>query len=72
MAWAATERIFMKFDILKNLLRKFKFYYNMAGKYNTLHEDLCTFMIVPRLILRRMRNGLDKFVRQNQYKYVTF
>jgi hypothetical protein len=32
----------------------------------TLHEDLCTFMIVSRWILLRMRNFSDTSYRENQ------
>ena len=28
----------------------------MTGKTGTLHEDVCTFVTIPQLILLRMRN----------------
>ena len=49
-----TERIFMKFDIrifFKNLSRNLNFNQNLTRIKNTLHEDVCTFMIMSRLIL---------------------
>ena len=51
-AWkssAPTGRIFMKFDILvffENLLRKFKFLYNLTRITGTLHGDRWTFVII--------------------------
>jgi len=30
----------------------------------TLHEDLCTFMIVSRWIMRRMKNIWDKILEK--------
>jgi hypothetical protein len=56
-AWnisAPNERIFMKFDscvLLEDLSRKSKFYQNLTIITDTLHEDLCTFMITPHWIL---------------------
>jgi len=44
----------MKFDIsvfFLNLLRKFKFHYNLTTITGTLHEDQCTFMIESYWIL---------------------
>jgi len=38
----------------------------------TLHEDLCTFMIVYRWILFRIRKLSDKRCRENQNKHVMF
>jgi len=34
-----------------------------------LHEDLCTFMILSRLIIIRMRNASDKSCREDQNKH---
>jgi hypothetical protein len=48
-------RIFMKLDIwacLENLSRNFKFHWNVIRMTGTLHEDVCTFMIIsPRFLL---------------------
>jgi hypothetical protein len=61
--------IFVEVDILgflENLTRKFKFHQNLTRIAGTLHEELCTFMIISRLILLRMRNVSDKSCRENQ------
>jgi hypothetical protein len=60
---APTERIFVKFDIWKyfeNLSRKFKVGYSLTKITGTLHEDLCTFMIICCWILLRLRNVAGK------------
>jgi hypothetical protein len=44
----------------------------MARITGTLHEDRCTFMIVSRLILLRMRNGSDKSCRENKKTHFVF
>jgi hypothetical protein len=65
-AWnnsARNWRNFMKFHswgFFKNLSRKVRFYWTMTRTMGTLREDLCTFIIMSRWILRRMRN--DKFI----------
>jgi len=44
-----TGQIFMKFDIwlfFENVSRNFKFHYNLTRIKGTLHEDICTFMIL--------------------------
>ena len=64
---APTGRIFMKFDIwvfFENLSRKFNFHWNLWRKTGTLHEDLCTFMVIYRWIILRMRNVSDKVVEK--------
>ena len=38
----------------------------MAGIIGTLHEDICTFVIICRCILLRMRNVSDKICRENK------
>ena len=50
----------------ENLSRNFKFHYNLTRIPGTLHEDLRTFMIVPRSILLRMRNFSYKSCKENQ------
>jgi hypothetical protein len=71
-AWNNSARnggIFMKFDIwvfFKNLSRKFKFLSNLTERMGTLHEDLCTFMIVSRRILLRKRKVSQKRYRESQ------
>jgi hypothetical protein len=66
---ASTELVFMKFNIwgfFENLSRKFMFLYNLTRITGTLHEDLCTFMIISRWILLRKRNVSDKSCIENQ------
>jgi hypothetical protein len=55
---APTGRIFMKCDILgffENVLRKFNFRYSLTKIAGALHEILCTFMIISRVIHLRIR-----------------
>jgi hypothetical protein len=69
-AWnnsASIRQIFMKFYIcifLENLLRKFKFNYNMARIIGSLLEDQYTF--ISHSVLFRMRNVSDKSYRGSQ------
>jgi len=71
-AWnnsAATARIFMKFDISlfsENLLRKYKFRFNMTRMTDTLHEDHKIFLIISRSVLLTMGNVSDKIVEENK------
>jgi hypothetical protein len=44
--------------------REFKFHYNLTGIKDTLHDDRCTFMIISRWILLRMRNVPEKIVEK--------
>jgi hypothetical protein len=65
------KKIFMKFYIWifhKNLLRNFKFHWNLTRIRGTLHEELCTFVI----IILRMRNIWDKVFRENQNTHSMF
>ena len=39
---------------------------SLKSDKNTLHEDVCTFMLLSRLILLRMRNVSGKSCRENQ------
>jgi hypothetical protein len=71
---APTGRIFMKFDtwgFFEHLSRKFNFDYNLTKLTNTSHEDLCTFMIKSRWMLR-IRNISNKSCRENQNTHFTF
>ena len=66
---ALTRRIFMKFDIsvvFENLSRKFNFHYNLTRIAVTLHEALCTFMIISCSVLLRIRSNSHKSSVQNQ------
>jgi hypothetical protein len=38
----------------------------------TLHEDICTFMIISRWIILRMRNVSDTSCRENQNTHFVF
>jgi hypothetical protein len=70
-AWnnsAPTGRIFIKFCIWgfsENLSRKFKFLLSLTRITGTLHEYLCTFMIICSWIILILRNVSDKFVEKN-------
>ena len=50
----------------ENFPRKFKFDWNLAKITGTLHEDICTFMIISFWILARMKNLSYKSCRKNQ------
>jgi len=45
---------------------------SLCPSVNTLHEDVCTFMIILRQIFLRMRNVSDKSCRENQNTQVMF
>ena len=69
----STKRFFMKCDagvFFENPSRKFDFHKNYKIITITLHEDQCTLMIVPRLILLQMRNLSDKSCRKNKKKNI--
>jgi hypothetical protein len=65
IAWnisASTGRIFINFDIwvfFEDLSRRCKFRLNLTRITGTLHEDLCTFMVISRLNLYRIGNFTD-------------
>jgi hypothetical protein len=64
-----TGRVFIKFGIrvfFENLSTTFKFNENLTTC--TLHEDLCTFMIISRSDHLKMRN----VCRDNQYTHFVF
>jgi hypothetical protein len=68
-AWnsAPIGRIFTKFGIwalFENLSRKFRCHQNVTSITGALHEAPCTFMIISRSILLRMRNISDKLVQK--------
>ena len=42
----------------------FDFFLNLTRKAGTARGDVCTYMIISRLILRRMWNVLDKIVEE--------
>jgi hypothetical protein len=72
---APTGWIFMKFEIsvtLENLLKNSKFHGNVTRITVTLHEDLCTFIIISHWILLRMRNVSDESCRDNENTHFVF
>ena len=59
----------MKFDIwvfLENLFRKFKFHRNLTRITGTFCEDKCTFMIISRTVILRMRYVSGKRCREKR------
>jgi hypothetical protein len=46
--------------VFENVSRKFNFYYNPTKIMGSSHEDVCTFLIIPRFILLIVRNVSDK------------
>jgi hypothetical protein len=69
---APTERIFMKFDIwvLFENVEKIKFHQNLTWIASTLHEVLCTFMVISRWILKG--NVADKSCWENKNTHLMF
>jgi hypothetical protein len=60
---------FMKFGIwvlFENMLRKLKVCEYLARIAGLSHDELCTFMIISRSVLLRMRNVSDKSCTENQ------
>ena len=58
-----TEQLFMKSNMwafFENMLRKFKFQWNLTRVTGAVHEDLCAHMIQSQWILLRMRNASCK------------
>jgi hypothetical protein len=51
---------------------KMQVWANVTRITGTLHEDLCTFMIISRWILLRMRNISDKSFTENQNTHFIF
>jgi len=49
-----------------NMLRKFRFDWNLTRRTGTLHEDLYTYMFIPVWVLLRLRNVSDENVTENQ------
>ena len=63
--WTNLHKIWY-FSIFRNSVEKIQISSKSDKNNGTLHEDLCTFMIISRLILLRMRNVSDKHYRENQ------
>ena len=72
---STTECIFMKNDIwvcFENLLRRINFDSNVMRIMCTLHEDVCTLLLVSCWIFLRMRNVADKSCRENHNIHFMF
>jgi len=59
-------------SIFRTSAEKIKFRENLTRITGTLHEELCTFMIISRRILLRMRNVSDKSCRENRNTHFIF
>ena len=72
--YSHTGFIFVKFGIFarsENMYRSLNFYENLTRITSTLHEDKHTFTVIPRSVILRMKNVLDKFYRENQNTHFT-
>jgi hypothetical protein len=72
---ASTGRVFMKFDIwvfFENLSRIIKFHLSLTRITVALREDGCTFTIISRSFLLRIRNVLGHNCREDQNTHFTF
>jgi hypothetical protein len=43
---------------------------SLTGITVTLHDDICTFMVISRLILLRMRNVSDKHIENQNTRFM--
>jgi hypothetical protein len=72
---APNARILINFDIwvvFRKSVEKIQVSLKSDKNNGTLHEDLCTFMIISCWILLRMRNVSDKSYRENQNTHFMF
>jgi hypothetical protein len=60
------------FSIFRKSVEKIQVRSKSDNNNGTLHKDLCTFMIISRWILLRMRNVSDKSCRENQNTHFMF
>jgi len=58
--------------IIEQLLTKIQLSLQYDENNGTSHKDQCTFLIIPRSVLLRMRNVSDKPSRQNQNAHFRF
>ena len=65
---APTKWVFMKFDtdFIEKSVGKIKVLLNLIGITGTIHEDLCTFIIISRRILFGMKTIPTKSCREHQ------
>jgi hypothetical protein len=69
---AVTGRMFIKFGILlflKICRENSSFIKNPTRRTGTIHEDQCTFLVMPRSVLLRIRDISDKGCRGNQNRH---
>ena len=78
-AWnnsAPITQIFKTFGIwvffFENVLRKFKFVWNLTRITGALHEDQFTLLIIPRSVLHSVRNVSDRSCRGNWNTHYMF
>ena len=64
--------ILRKFFFFRKSVEKIKLLLKSDKNNGTLHEDLCTFLILSRSVLLRMRNVSDKSCRENQNNHFVF
>jgi hypothetical protein len=71
---APTERVFIKFDIeYFSKLEKIELSLKSDNITDALYEDVCTLLVIPRGIPRRMGNVSDESYRENQiYVYTLY
>jgi hypothetical protein len=70
-----TGRVFVKFDIwefFENMSQKFKLRWHLTSLTGTLREDVCTFMIISRWILLKMRNFWIKLQRKWKHTFYEY
>ena len=61
----------LTFDYFLRICRE-KFDWNLTRITVILREDICTFMIISRSSVLRMRNGKDKFVKKSKTHIIFF
>jgi hypothetical protein len=59
-------------SFFEDLLRRFKFHYNLTRIINTLHKDIFTFIIISCCIFLSMRDVSDKRHRENHNTHFIF
>jgi hypothetical protein len=59
-------------NVFRKFVKKVQVLLTSDKNNGTLHEDLCTILIICRWIHLRMRNVSDKICRENQNTYFVF
>jgi hypothetical protein len=62
----------LTFEYFRKSVEKIKVWFKPDNNNGTLHEDLCTFVIISRWILLRMGNISNKSCRENQNTHFMF